>query len=361
MIRRDFVKKVGFGLVAASSLSSFAENGFLKVGQTKVPLGLGNHSLRAMKLNAKQVIEYAINYKLDSVQFNTLNPFESLEVNYLKSLKDFAKLNDISIYVGVGSISEKSVKFSDSYGDAKTLIKKGLHVAKILESPILSVRIGNIEDRYTDGGIAPKIEEVVTLMKSFRNSVLDTGIRFAFENHAGDMRSTELIELINATGPDICGAFFDPGNAIYGMEDPKVAMKILGKHIICCQARDVNIWSSEDGALFLWTAVGNGMMDFRFFTEYLNENCPGVPIHLETISNSLRSIPYLKKDYWKGFPHLKASEIIDFLNLVKQGNPMELDEPPAGTNKNDFDIQHQQKELLASIKYLRDYCNAGLK
>ncbi len=361
MERRDFTKKIGLGLMATQALPAFATSSFFENKKSRIPLGVANHSLRGMRPNAQQVIEYAIKHKLDSVQFNTLKPFESLEDSHLIKLKNLADANDISIYVGVGSISEKSVRFSDSFGNAKELVQKGIHAARILESPILGVRIGVLDDRYTEGGIKPKIDEVVKLMKSFRKPVLDAGIKFAFENHAGDMRSEELIELIDKTGPDICGAFFDPGNAIYGMEDPKIAMQLLGKHILCCQARDVNIWSTEDGAMFQWTAVGQGIMDFKFFTEYLSENCPGVPIHLEIISNSPRAIPYLKPEYWNGFPNLKASGLIDFLKLVRQGLPMELDKPLAGMNKKEFDIQHQKKELLDSIKYLRENCRVGLK
>ena len=220
----------------------------------KVPLGIGNHSLRAIKPNAMKLIEYAIEHKLDSVQFNTLKPFESREDAHLKKLKTLAKTNGVSIYAGVGSICEKSVKFSNSYGDAKTLLKEGIRVARALESPIVGVRIGVLDDRYTDGGIKPKIEQVIKVMKSLRTDVLDAGIKFAFENHAGDMRSEELLELIIETGTDICGAFFDPGNAIYAMEDPKLAMELIGKHIICCQARDVMVWPAQDGAIFQWTA-----------------------------------------------------------------------------------------------------------
>jgi 3-oxoisoapionate decarboxylase len=361
MERRNFTKKIGLGLLATQALPAFATSSFFDSNNSRIPLGVANHSLRGMRPNAQQVIEYAIKHKLDSVQFNTLKPFESLEKSHLIKLKNLADDNDISIYVGVGSISEKSVRFSDSFGNAKELVQKGIHVASILESPILGVRIGVLDDRYTEGGIEPKIDEVVKLMKSFRKPVLDAGIKFAFENHAGDMRSEELLELIDKTGPDICGAFFDPGNAIYGMEDPKIAMQLLGKHILCCQARDVNIWSTEDGAMFQWTAVGQGIMDFKFFAEYLSENCPGVPIHLEIISNSPRAIPYLKPEYWNGFPNLKASGFMDFLKLVRQGLPMELDKPPTGMNKKEFDIQHQKKELLASIKYLRENCHVGLK
>jgi 3-oxoisoapionate decarboxylase len=72
---------------------------------------------------------------------------------------------------------------------------------------------------------SPRKQEVINRMRSFRDPVLDAGMKFAFENHAGDMRTDELLELIDATGSDICGAFYDPGNAVYAMEDPEVAIE----------------------------------------------------------------------------------------------------------------------------------------
>ncbi len=364
MKRRDFAKMTGLSALAIHSLpvsASALMSGIEGERSSNIPLGIGNHSLRGMRPNARELIEFAIEHKLDSVQFNTLKPFESLEGKHLKSLRKLAKTNDISIYAGVGSISEQSVKFSDKYGDSKSLLKEGIRVAKALDSPIVGVRIGQLEDRYSDGGILPKMEEAVKLMKSMAGPVRDAGLKFAFENHAGDMRTEELLELIDATGSDICGAFFDPGNAIYGMEDPKLAMEAIGEHIICCQARDVVIWPTNDGATFQWTAVGEGIMDFKHYTKYLSENCPGVPIHIETISNSPRPIPYLKEEYWKGFPDLKATGIIDFLKLVKKGHSIEVAKAPSGTDKKAFDIENQKNEFLKSIKYLREECGVGLK
>lgn len=326
-----------------------------------IPLGICNHTLRAMRPTAKQLMEFAIEQKLDSVQFNTLQPFESLEEKHLESLRSLASVNDLSIYVGVGSISEQSVRFSDRFGDASTLLKEGFRVARALKSPVLGVRIGVLEDRYTGGGINPKIDEVVRLMRSCENEVMDSGIRFAFENHAGDMRSEELLELIDRTGKEICGAFFDPGNAIYAMEDPMVALEAVGEHIVCCQARDVVIWQTTEGAAFQWTAVGEGLMDFGFFTSYLRNHCPGVPIHLETISNSPRQIPYLTGEYWKGFPELKATGIVDFLKLVRRGRPIEVASAPEGTDNNTFDTEHQINEFLKSAAYLREKCGVGIK
>jgi sugar phosphate isomerase/epimerase len=364
MKRRDFTKITGFGLLALQSFPAFTSIELLEIKPSesaKIPLGLCNHSLRSMQLNAQQLIEYAIDQRLDSILLNTFQPFESLDATYLSNLSKIAKSNDVSIYIGAGSISEKSKSFSDKYGNAEELLMKGIRVASTVGSPIVGVRIGSIEDRYLDGGIEKHVETVIKVMKLLRPAALDAGIKFAFENHAGDLRSEELLALINETGTDICGALFDPANALWAMEDPMVALKILEKNIICTSVRDVAVWETDEGATFQGMAIGEGMLDYILFSKTMAELCPGVPLHVETISNSARPIPFLKPEFWKGFPNLSAAGMIDFLNLAKNGKPQEIKNPPAGIKQKNFDIELQQSELLKSFEYLRINCNAGLK
>jgi 3-oxoisoapionate decarboxylase len=364
MKRRDFAKIAGMGVLAIQSLPAFALDEFLKnkpSESARIPLGLCNHSLRSLNLNAQQLIEYAIDKKLDSVLLNTFQPLENLEPEYLTGLSNMAKNNDVSIYIGAGSISEKSKSFSSKYGNAMTLLKEGIRVATAVGSPIVGVRIGSIEDRYMDGGIEAHIESVIKVMKTVCPAALGAGIKFAFENHAGDLRSTELLALIHETGTDICGALFDPANALWAMEDPMEALKILGSTIVCTSIRDVAVWETDEGAMFHGMAIGEGMLDFKLYAETLARLCPGVHLHIETISNSARPIPFLKPEFWKGFPNLSAAGIIDFLNLAKKGKPQEIKNPPAGINQKNFDIKLQQSELLKSFDYLRNNCNAGLK
>lgn len=362
MKRRDFTRIAGLGALSIHALPATASADILSGNsEPNIALGIGNHSLRAWRPNAMELIDFAVEHRLDSVQFNNLKPFKSLDKNHLARIKEHAMAHDISIFVGVGGICEKSNTFNDSFGNAATLVKKGIQVARTLGSPVLGVRIGVLDDRYYGGGIKPKMEQVITLMQSFRNLMLNSGIKFAFENHAGDMRSEELLDLIEKTGSDICGALFDPGNAIYAMEDPLIAMKAIGKHILCCSARDVLVWQTDEGAVFQWTAIGEGMMDFEAYVTFLGEHCPGVPLHLEIISNSPRSIPYLTKDYWKGWPDLKASGIIDFLNMARLGHPIKVAKRPEGMEKKKFEMENQREELLRSVNYLREKCGAGLK
>ncbi len=360
MKRRVFAKLAGLGALSMQALTSLVVAD-MSSSSARIPLGLCNHSLRSLRLNARQLIEYAIEQKLDSVLLNTFQPFESLEKPYLANLKSLAQSSGVSIYIGAGSISKNSTKFSNKYGTAEELLSEGIRVASTVGSPIVGCRIGNMDDRYSEGGINEHIEAVIKVMRSMRSQALDAGIKFAFENHAGDLRSEELLALIKETGTDICGALFDPANAVWAMEDPMQSLKILGENIICTSVRDIIAWETKEGATFQGMAIGEGMIDFRFYAKTMAEFSPGVPLHVETISNSAREIPYFKPEFWKGFPHLSASGIIDFLKLLKDGIPQQINTPASEISQKDFDIQHQQSELLKSFKFLRKNCNVGQK
>jgi sugar phosphate isomerase/epimerase len=364
MKRRDFTILAGLGALTVQTFPAFSSIeifGNKQSESVKIPLGLCNHSLRSLQFNAQQLLDHAIKQKLDSVLLNTFQPFDNLEPVYLSGLSKTAKSNDISIYIGAGSISEKSKSFSAKYGNAVALLKEGIRVAKTVGSPIVGVRIGGIDDRYMDGGIEAHIEAVIKVMKLLRSQAIDAQLKFAFENHAGDLRSDELLMLINATGTDICGALFDPTNALWAMEDPMEALKKLGSAIVCTSVRDVAVWETAEGATFLGMAIGEGMLDYQIYSKTMTELCPGVPLHVESISNSARPVPFLKPEFWKGFPNLAASEIIGFLNMARKGKALEIVGPPPGKSQKDFDIEQQQTELLKSLEYLRKKCNAGLK
>ena len=324
-----------------------------------VPLGLVNHSLRGMGWKAARLLEYAAGLQLDSLVLNTLSNFESLETAHLESLKMSADAHGIRFYIGAGSISKGSIQFRDTHGTPKQVVETGIRVATAVGSPVVLVRIGNVQDRFSEGGIEARIEEVVTVLRSARSQAQDAGLMFGFENHSGDLRSEELLGLIEAVGTDVCGVMLDPGNAIVALEDPMEQVRMLAKYTVCTSVRDYMIWPSEEGAQFQWTALGDGLMDVRMYAEILARDAPGVPINVETISNTIRSIPFLTDEYMKGFPDLRAGDLTDFLRLVRRGYPIPVREAPPGTDAKAFERNHQRYEFERSIAYLRDVCRVG--
>ncbi len=356
--RRDFLKlTAGFAGSLATGNALFAQSDDLSA----MPLGLVDHAMRGMRWNTEQLIEYAASLKLDTILFNTINRFESLEKSYLTGLKNKAATHGMRIYFGIGSVSENSPGYRDNFGPPAQLIKEGIRVASLLDCPVVNVRIGNIDDRYTDGGIKARIEESVKALRAARNRALDAGIKFGFENHAGDLRSEELIELIEAVGTDVCGFMLDPGNAVWALEDPMKQVQMVGKYTVCTSIRDYMVWPVEDGAIFQWTAVGSGLMDVKEYVGHLAKTSPGVPICVETISNSPRPLPFLTEEFMAGFPDLHAKDMIDFLKLLRHGHPLPFEEPTPGEDQRVFDQKHQRYEFERSIAYLRKRCGVGKK
>ncbi len=321
---------------------------------TQPLLGLDAHSVRGMKWKAPQLIKYAAEQGLGAVLLNGFHYFDSLEPAHLREVKALADSKGVIIRIGVGGISEGAVRFSTQYGTAQEALVRGIEVAKILGSPTVNCRIGSIEDRYTDGGIEARLAETAKNLKAVRRRAEDAGVTFAFENHAGDTRSDEVLGLIHDVGSDLLGAMLDPGNALWSMEDPLEHLKKLGPHVRCMSVRDYMVWASEGGATFQWTAIGEGLMDVPAFTGLLRHHCPEVPLFVESISNSPRPIPYLTDEFWEGFPHVKAADIVDFLRLVKKGHALPFATPAAGEDQKTFDQRHQKAEFTKSIRTLRE-------
>lgn len=357
MLRREFIKVAG----TAAWVSGAALRAQTPGGAQRVALGLDAHSLRGMRWQARQLIEYAGQQKLDAVLLNTLRPFESLEPDHLRKLKEDAAARGLRIYIGVGSVAEGSTTFSKEHGSAEALLALGVRVATAVGSPVVNCRIGAFPDRSTPGGIEARMAELVRVLKAARSRAQDAGIKFAVENHAGDLRSEEVLEVIQAAGTDVVGVMLDPGNAVWAMEDPMHQLDLLGRHVLCSSVRDYMVWETPEGATFQWTAMGEGLMDVPAFVAKMAERCPGAPLNLEIISNSPRPIPFLKPEYWDVYPKLRAADIVRFLALCRRGKPLEVAKPPAGADARAFERDHQRSELERSIAYLRQRAAVGRK
>ncbi len=349
--RRAALKTLSLAAIGSVGLPHLAAAASPSLPQ--IVLGLDAHSVRGMKWSALPLIEYAGEQKLGAVLLNGLQYFESLEEEHLVKVKAFADSKGVKIRIGAGGISPGPSGAKNAFGSPEQALAKAVQVADVLGSPTVNMKIGSIEDRYGTGGIEARMEEAVATMKAVRNRAQDAGIKFAFENHAGDTRSDEVLAVIQAVGTDLCGVMLDPGNALWSMEDPMKHLAKLGKHVLCSSVRDYMIWESPEGAIFQWTAIGEGLMDVPAYVKLYQELCPTAPLCVESISNAARPIPFLTEAFWKGFPHVKAADITAFLALCRKGRPLEIQQAPTGTDAKEFEREHQKAEFTRSIEKLR--------
>jgi len=349
MNRRSFLTST-LAATAASTFSRAAIQG------GKLAIGLDHFAVRATGWKASQYIDYAASLKLDTIFISELLPFESFEDAYLKSLKERADRGRVKIYVGTGSVCESSNSWKPENGSGAEHLALTIRIAKALGSPVARCYLGNQKDRATDGGIERHIENTIKSIKANQTLAEAEGIKIAIENHAGDMQSHELKALIEAAGKGYVGANIDPGNAVWALEEPLKHLEVLGPLTICSSVRDSMLWEDENGAVVVqWTAVGEGLVDFKAYAKRFVELAPGVPLQVETISGFARPFEHQKDEFWKIFPGHRDSEMHKaWLAMAKRGKKIESFNAPDGPEKKDAEIAYQKGEFERSIAWLRE-------
>ncbi len=333
---------------------------FAAEAKGKIKLGFDNFALRAMGWKAAQLLDHATILKCDTLFISDLDAYESLDDAALREVKKKADDLGIALYTGGWSICPTSKSFKNKWGTAEEHLRTGLRVAKTLGSPVYRVVLGAGNDRKTEGGIRARIADTVKVLKACRNQSLDMGVQVSVENHAGDMHSWELRDLIEEAGKDYVGANIDTGNGAWTLEDPHDVLEILGPYTNCSSLRDNMIWETPDGAGIQWTAAGEGLIDWKRFAARWLELCPKVPIQIETISGFSREFAYKKEGFWNDYDK-RPEALAHFEALAKKGKPLAPFKAPEGTDKKLAEQEYQKGELARSITYLREVMGLGLK
>jgi sugar phosphate isomerase/epimerase len=352
--RRGFLSTV-MALAAAPLVAA-------DVRRRGIPLGFDNFAVRAMKWNARQLIDHAETLRCDSLFITDFGPFEGrFDDASLGDIRRYGEDRGISLTLGSWSICPSSKTFKHDWGCAEEHLALGIRMAKALGSKAFRVILGNHEDRLSDGGIRARIADTVEVLKAQRGRAIDSGVKIAVENHAGDMQSRELKMLVDAAGPDFVGVNFDSGNACWSLEDPLSALATLAPHVLTTSLRDTMLWESADGVTTQWTAMGEGCTDLPAFFDLFERACPGLTAHIETISGFSRSFPIYERDFWRGYPDASAADLAGLLALAKKGRKIGPFVPAAGDGRQKSEQDYQLAELARSIRHCRDVLGLGLR
>jgi len=354
--RRKFVIASGVSMLAASNAIGMTGPRFeteAADAAAKIPLGFDNFSIRAHQWKADRLIEFAAEQQLDSVLLSDLDVYENHEVSYLETLKKKAGDLGIVVHAGTGSICPTADRFTDKYGSAEELLRLGIKVAKSIGSPVFRCYLGGAKDRLTDGGIQKHIDTTVDILKKVKTFAIDSNVKIAVENHAGDMQAWELVGLIEAAGSDFVGATIDSGNATWTLENPLGNLEVLGRFAVSSGIRDSTVWEYDKGVRVAWNAIGEGQVDWKAYAAKYAELCPGVPFQLEIISGFNKSFECNEAGFWDAYPNAKARDYQRFLDLAKTGK-----EVPAGKAN---DPEYQMNELLRSIQYCKTELALGTR
>ncbi|HET6408552.1 MAG TPA: sugar phosphate isomerase/epimerase [Chthoniobacteraceae bacterium] len=354
--RRAFLQTATLALGSAAVASA-------QTAKPKIKVGYDNFAVRAMGWKAPELLDFAVKLKCDTLFISDLDAFGSLDDAALRDVKKRADNVGIALYAGGWSICPTSKSWGRdkrNWKSGEEHLETGIRVARTVGSPVYRVVLGSADDRKTEGGIKARIADTVKVLKNCRQQALDAGVKVSVENHAGDMHSWELKTLIEDAGADFVGVNFDSGNAAWTLEDPLDAFETLAQYVNCSSLRDDMIWATDDGASVQWTAVGEGLLDWKKFTARWAEVCPNVPIQIETISGFARNFAYKKDDFWTNYDR-KPEAFAKFEALASKGHKIESFKAPDGVDRKKAEQEFQRGDLERSIKYLRETLGIGLK
>ena len=279
---------------------------------TTIPLGFDNFSIRALGWKAPRLLDFASSHKLDTILFSDLDVYESLDSSYLKEIKQEAQNRGIVIHTGTGGICPTSKSFKDKHGTAEEHLRLLIRVAKEVGASVARCYLGTMKDRHGKGGIQNHITSTVQVLRKVKTVALNAGVKIAVENHAGDLHSRELVQLIERAGTEYVGATLDSGNATWTLEDPIDTLRNLAPYAISSGIRDSMVWKSKRGVKVQWTAMGEGCTDLDTFISEWKRLCPSLPMQLEIISGFAKEFPYLDPTFWPPYSTFLAEDFSRF-------------------------------------------------
>ncbi|MBM4021689.1 MAG: TIM barrel protein [Planctomycetes bacterium] len=327
-----------------------------------IPLGFDNFAVRGLGWDARQLIDHAERLRCDSLFVTDFGPFRGRHDDAsLGEIRRYAADHGVGLVLGSWSVCPTSRTFKRDWGTAEEHLALGIRMASALASPAFRVILGSHDDRTTEGGIAARIADTAAVLARCRPLARDAGVKIAVENHAGDLTSRELAALVADAGGDPIGVNFDSGNACWTLEDPVAALATLAPLVATTSLRDTMLWETPAGVTTQWTAMGEGCTDLPAFFDLFEKACPGVAVHVETISGFPRSFAIYDRGFWQVFPEVRGSDLAAFLALARRGRPIPPFRPSAGAAREAAEREYQLAELARSIAHCRDVLGLGLR
>lgn len=342
MLRRTFVLGTGTAAFAQSTMAQ---------ARRKAKIGIDLFSIRDAGLGPLEYLDYAAKQGANLVHFSEIRFIGGLEPDNLRKVRAHAEKLGIELELGMRSICPTSKAFDASQGTAEQQIEKMLVSAKALGSPIVRCFLGTSADRGGDIPIEGHIENAIKVLRNVRSKVVDSGLKIAIENHAGDMQGRELKTLIEGAGKDFVGACLDSGNPLWVLEDPHVTLETLAPYVLTSHVRDTAVWRIPEGAAVQWVRMGDGNIGIDTYVNRYLELCPGKALTLEIIVTGVRKFAYFDPKFWDAYVNVPASNFARFVSLVDKGKPR----PDSPAVPKEQVAQRQKEDLEASVQWLNTY------
>jgi len=317
--------------------------------ESSAKFGVDLFSIRSSGWSPFEYLDYCAKWKADVVHFSEVRFLGSLEDAHVRKVGEYAKKLGVELEIGMTSICPSSGRFNADQGTAEEQMSRVIRAANIAGSGIVRAYLGTMADRKGPIPIEGHIENTAKALRNVRRQAMDAGVKFAIENHAGDMQGRELKMLIEEAGKDFVGACVDSGNPLWTIEDPHVTLDILAPYAVTSHIRDSRVWRTGKGAAVRWVRTGEGNVGIDDWIRKFVKLCPGLAVTQEVIVTGPREFNFLEPSFWEGYENVPAWQFSRFLALVEKGEP---DTGYQGPSKEERP-QREREDLEASMRHVK--------
>jgi sugar phosphate isomerase/epimerase len=239
--------------------------------------------------------------------------------------------------------------FDAGAGTADEQLSRMIDAAVLVGSKIVRAVLGSSDDRKP-GPLARHMESLVQVLRRARSKAMDSGIRIAIENHAGDMQGHQLKTVIEEAGREFVGACLDSGNPLWTLEDPHATLELLHPYVLTSHVRDSAVWRVPEGAAVAWVRMGEGNVRIDDYVRKYAELCPGKALSMETIVTGPRVFAYRDPGFWDAYRDVPAWEFERFAEIAERGMPRTA--PPRAPDQ-EASRRREREDLEASLEYTK--------
>src|ERR1019366_7778183 len=191
----------------------------------RFPLGYNTYSIRALRWNDMQLIEYASSLKLDAIFLqDSIDPGTGDPAHW-KAVKDAATRAGLWLGTGGGAVLPRD---ASEFDRSVQLLGDSLRRAAGMGSPVVRTLLASDRDHLPPGPPAKHIETMIKVLRAVRSQAID------------------------GAGKEFVGAYLDTGNPVFVMEDPMQAVETLGPVAVMLHLRDSVVYESRGGIAVQW-------------------------------------------------------------------------------------------------------------
>ncbi len=226
---------------------------------------ISHHLAFGCHMDLFSFIDRVSEYGLSGFQINPLH-LVSRDKDYLKAVRGEAHTRHLFIEHGM-------------LGVAPDDIRRNVEICRTLGATVLRTYIGI--DRYSRSPeIATELANARDLLVQSVDLLESSGVRLAIENH-GDVRSQELVDLVEDIASPSVGICLDVANSLCVLEDPLEAARRMTPFVVSVQFKDYTIAGTPTGCKIAGTVLGRGVLPLQDLYQLILDEAPVDRLMLE--------------------------------------------------------------------------------